>query len=551
MSLARKYATLSSVGGELTMVEVQCPSCNTRYRIDERILPKEKPTFKCSRCGHVFSSALEPSAGGAKLSGAKAPRNVSPPQGEPEAKTEASPLQSAVGPVSSTPPPQAAGGAVSSAPPESQKPAEATSQRQAAQVPPAAKDEDATAPGASGLARDPDEGERWVVEEPTSHLGATRQPSGDARAARVSAPNATPMGRRPPRSEWTIGSALDALQEQGRAARTPAGRATPAGVETPETSPHGLDPGRTTAPGEQGAAGAGIGDRARQRAVSVPPLGADEGRSISPLQEGDEAEASGSDHEGVPILAADVGSLASRDFGDEFSALGPAPGEFGARGASGAAARNSQFASEIREFTARRRSERPSERRAHSSAFFLMLLAGFVVAFAGLSVLISSQPAASREVLAWMPFVGGDFTRSSSLGQVRFESVRADFQPLKDSRNALVISGSVLNLTQRPLRTVQIRGALLDDAHREVSARAVFCGNTVQPGMVSQMTSREVAFFQGLKAPLNFELAPGQSTPFVIAFVDPPGGVARSYRVAVGRVEAAGDNDSSASVEGR
>src|SRR5271156_5395103 len=37
------------------MVEIQCSSCHTRYRIDERVLPDETPTFKCSRCGHVFS----------------------------------------------------------------------------------------------------------------------------------------------------------------------------------------------------------------------------------------------------------------------------------------------------------------------------------------------------------------------------------------------------------------------------------------------------------------------------------------------------------------
>src|SRR5215469_3710137 len=37
------------------MIEVQCPSCQTRYRIDEGVLPQDSPTFKCSRCGHVFS----------------------------------------------------------------------------------------------------------------------------------------------------------------------------------------------------------------------------------------------------------------------------------------------------------------------------------------------------------------------------------------------------------------------------------------------------------------------------------------------------------------
>jgi predicted Zn finger-like uncharacterized protein len=47
------------------MIDVQCTSCHTRYRIDERVLPEETPTFKCSRCGHVFSA--EPPARKARI----------------------------------------------------------------------------------------------------------------------------------------------------------------------------------------------------------------------------------------------------------------------------------------------------------------------------------------------------------------------------------------------------------------------------------------------------------------------------------------------------
>ncbi|HVA80465.1 MAG TPA: zinc-ribbon domain-containing protein [Candidatus Binataceae bacterium] len=38
------------------MIEIQCTSCHTRYRIDEQVLPDDTPTFKCSRCGHVFNA---------------------------------------------------------------------------------------------------------------------------------------------------------------------------------------------------------------------------------------------------------------------------------------------------------------------------------------------------------------------------------------------------------------------------------------------------------------------------------------------------------------
>src|SRR5712692_10417691 len=47
--------SFSGLGGG-AMIEIQCTSCNTRYRIDERVIPDDTPTFKCSRCGHVFNA---------------------------------------------------------------------------------------------------------------------------------------------------------------------------------------------------------------------------------------------------------------------------------------------------------------------------------------------------------------------------------------------------------------------------------------------------------------------------------------------------------------
>jgi predicted Zn finger-like uncharacterized protein len=61
------------------MIEIQCTSCNTRYRIDERVLPEETPTFKCSRCGHVFKAEPLP----ARPRKPAAPRVVEKPQAPP------------------------------------------------------------------------------------------------------------------------------------------------------------------------------------------------------------------------------------------------------------------------------------------------------------------------------------------------------------------------------------------------------------------------------------------------------------------------------------
>ena len=80
------------------MIEIQCTSCHTRYRIDERVLPDETPTFKCSRCGHVFNA--EPVAARARkpaplraVEKPKAPpqQRARKPEPEPEPEKPAAP----------------------------------------------------------------------------------------------------------------------------------------------------------------------------------------------------------------------------------------------------------------------------------------------------------------------------------------------------------------------------------------------------------------------------------------------------------------------------
>jgi predicted Zn finger-like uncharacterized protein len=65
------------------MIEIQCSSCHTRYRIDERVLPEDTPTFKCSRCGHVFT---------AEPRGARRP-SVSTAHAEPAENESAAPKE--------------------------------------------------------------------------------------------------------------------------------------------------------------------------------------------------------------------------------------------------------------------------------------------------------------------------------------------------------------------------------------------------------------------------------------------------------------------------
>src|SRR5579872_178444 len=66
------------------MIEIQCTSCHTRYRIDERVLPADSPTFKCSRCGHVFTADPGLAKKAAAEASSKSSPRVATPRGEPK-----------------------------------------------------------------------------------------------------------------------------------------------------------------------------------------------------------------------------------------------------------------------------------------------------------------------------------------------------------------------------------------------------------------------------------------------------------------------------------
>ncbi len=67
------------------IIEVQCTSCHTRYRIDEQVLPEGTPTFKCSRCGHVFTFEPRPAKPAAPEPAAHREPSAPAPEPHPEA----------------------------------------------------------------------------------------------------------------------------------------------------------------------------------------------------------------------------------------------------------------------------------------------------------------------------------------------------------------------------------------------------------------------------------------------------------------------------------
>jgi len=168
--------------------------------------------------------------------------------------------------------------------------------------------------------------------------------------------------------------------------------------------------------------------------------------------------------------------------------------------------------------------------RTHSSGFFLMVFFLLLASFTALSVSISNQPAASRDLLSRIPALAGYFAQPAPT--VALREIHAEYQRLKGDQPALMISGRADNLGQRPLHAVEVAIDLLDPAQRGLARQAIYCGNQISPRMIAEMTPRELEFFGKLDPPRNFVVNPGQSSSFLAVFIDPPAH-SHSFRIAV------------------
>jgi hypothetical protein len=163
--------------------------------------------------------------------------------------------------------------------------------------------------------------------------------------------------------------------------------------------------------------------------------------------------------------------------------------------------------------------------KLHSAGYFIGLFAMVVFGFGIVTVVIQSAPIATAGLLSALPMVGEGLEPPISAAQrVALGQVQAQYAKLKGNQTALVISGTVQNLTSAALGAVRIEAALTASSPGPLRSQAVYCGNSLSSKMIGEMTSHEIEFFEKLDAPKSFTLAPQASAPFVIVFIDPPAG---------------------------
>jgi predicted Zn finger-like uncharacterized protein len=458
------------------MIEVQCTSCHTRYRIDERVLPEGLPTFKCSRCGHVFS--FEP--------------RQSRSNGNPDsAVTGAEAAETA----NESP---AGGGQI----PEAEVP-----------------------PGISQVAA-PSE-----ASFPSEDL--LSRASGPSVSSETKLPGVQPEAVK----EAELGRRFQPRRQESV---EPQSRENPHPAENSSASASRISPQVTTERAEE--------FNSRVFTVSDPDAASGENLSFD-----------FADEEPAPDRArltrrSKVSGISERavresvqwQVGDEDSTAvetlkeSRRPSERVTGGRSRARLRAKEPEPQFNDDGLEAEEEAPVYNRAmtHSARFFVLLIFLVAAGFGAMTLLIHNAPGRASAVLSSLPVIGDRFVQPAAPAKmVALRDVNAVYQQNQEGRKALLISGSAENVSTESLRLVQLTAAIHDVQGRSLASHAVYCGNNVSAGMVSQMTPHEIEFFQQLEPAKTFALEPSTSCRFVAVFMNPPA-TAHAYDVAVSQAVA-------------
>ncbi len=451
------------------MIEIQCSSCHTRYRIDERVLPAESPTFKCSRCGHVFTTdPLTAKKISPESSSKPSASRVSVPRSE--AKPRATPAPAAV--------------------PSPISPDEALSAD-------SSELQSATASSASAAGSKPAPLKPYIRNPRPTVFDRTPQP-----------PPSKPAPE--PAASVVDSEAVARMQAAVQAPRLTA---------TGEPEQPKKEPARTLPEPSRGAKNNQLDDEGEnlefdfsdERAPELGPESSDDDALASPQRW------SVGDNDFAPPAKRQSG-FGSEGLDPEFSRGEPAPIGRGTipQYAAIAPIQPSEPLPDERAFVERA--------GLHSARSFLGLFLVTAMLFLIATGVIHGIPSASADLMRRMPVIGEEFVQPVALESLlSIADVQSSYQTVKGGHQALVVGGVVKNNSAASFHTVQIAARLLDAAQHDLASSAVYCGSSLSPRMIGEMTPHELEFLQQLEPPKAFILEPGHSAPFLMVLIDPPG----------------------------
>lgn len=163
----------------------------------------------------------------------------------------------------------------------------------------------------------------------------------------------------------------------------------------------------------------------------------------------------------------------------------------------------------------------PPRERSHIVPLFVFL-ALVVTAYGVLTSALFANPALSDKLVGRIPLIGTLGDERLLVRKVALSEVVGNYQRIKDGKEVFVITGKALNTAPVALQGVQIAGKLFDNTGAPLDQKVISCGNVISTKVLKDLTPQEVSILQKLSPPKKFVIEPGESSTFVIVFMDPP-----------------------------
>jgi len=152
----------------------------------------------------------------------------------------------------------------------------------------------------------------------------------------------------------------------------------------------------------------------------------------------------------------------------------------------------------------------------------LIFLAAVLGTYATLTRALFASPQLCDRLLTRVPLIGFLGDERLLTRKVALSDVVGTYQRIKDGKQVFVITGKAVNTAPMALHDVQIAGKLFGDQGQELAEKVIFCGKSITVKMLKDMTQPEISILQSIRPVKGFAIEPGESSPFVIVFMDPP-----------------------------
>ncbi len=158
------------------------------------------------------------------------------------------------------------------------------------------------------------------------------------------------------------------------------------------------------------------------------------------------------------------------------------------------------------------------------SSLFVLICAAFAVYFfvpsvSGLVDGMLNKEKGEEEVLE------NKEMQKAAIENIHLENVRQYFVSNEKVGQIFVIEGKAVNRFEKPKELIKLKAVLYDAKGEKVKSKEFFCGNSVSLFQLQVSTQKELESSLTARVGVltnNTFIKPGKSTPFMVAFYNPP-----------------------------